>query len=556
MKDRARNLLFKGCMDKRLILSLLSFAILSACARAGFETVAEDDPIVHKFTSPSTETSDGKSGKISSSQGDLEWKTAGDQAQGLRYSYTLKIPYGRVYGTLSKLTHWMAPYACQWTDIVQSSSASSYAKGEIPCGAVLDANWKQVLALKVDPMSGTSSGVNYSITGATVPVYMSRGTYTGNYTEASLDSKKSVQRASSRKFAEDISLRFTPNGKTSQLEMCANVPGTAVSARTTTIHATAWKRVLGIKISEGSDFTIHPGMASFEYGRACFAVNFGWADKALAPTVQLVSTQKPVLANVKYEGLTVRIGDWFLRLVDNIMDAFNVSFKRSLIEKAVRQVNDIADRDIETGAWFTKVNGEDVLKKTSQKLNQRFAKALSRAGIPASTTDLRAMIHDSCRLKKLSLSDDWTQRLETFCETMVDKTRIEIQPFAVDSDSKTAGCYDYFARIHDVKDSSGNKKWWADRCRFATSFAITLPPELTAYRKELETLIGDLVSDKRIPQEWKDAFEELEIDEYLMKLVLEELQKRGVNQIQGRDWKNNLTSLIQQIRGKVALAAE
>jgi hypothetical protein len=543
-------------MKARLILSLSLLFLLSACGK-GFQTVDDGAPRMASLSS-SSELTSATTDKVASSEGEIAWAKTQDDAGGLHFAFAMKVPFGKVYKTLSTVTRWMAPYACKWVDPVQMSPIASYETGEIPCGLIVDSHWKQLFAITLNPLSGSSDGFKYQIGSSAIvlPIDLSREAGSGNYSEASLDTRTTVTRASSKNFGEDISLRYTPDNSATRLEMCLNLPGTTIKGPEIEIHAKASKRILGIDINESSDLKIDPGQASYDYGRSCVAVDFGWVANATAPSLGLKVTQAPMLSHVSYSGLSIHIEDWFLRLLDNIMGAFNASLREKLIASTSKIVNSVADKDVESGQWFTRVHGQAMLDGATSKMNQRFAKIVSRAGIPSSVSDVRAMLHDACNLKKLSLSQAWTQRLENFCTDIVDQTQIEISPFAVDADSKTAGCYDSFARIHDTQGADGKDKWWAKTCQFEARFAITLPADLKDYENELKQIVTDLISESKVPTDWKAALDELGVDDYLRALVIEEAVKKGLNQIQSGDWRTGLASIIDDVRAQVATATE
>jgi hypothetical protein len=259
--------------------------------------------------------------------------------------------------------------------------------------------------------------------------------------------------------------------------------------------------------------------------------------------MKMIATEKPALKNVSYSGLHIRINDWFLRLVDRVVSFFRSSIRKSVTAQLVEKANDIADADVETGAWFTKMHGEDVLNNASDKINRRIGKVINRLGMPTSPDDVMAVLKDNCRIKKLAQHTDWSPRFETLCRDFLDFVKIEVEPFVSDTASASAGCYDHFANIHE---SSG--KWWSSQCKLSARFSITLPANVAEYAKELRQLLQDHISLSQIPDEWKQRLEDLKIEPYTLALLLEELEKRGYTQVVPANWTQDIPAILAQIQ--------
>lgn len=495
--------------------------------------------------------------RVSTSEGELSWVApsgASSDATDLRYDFELKVPFGKVYSAASLVTRTLAPYACQPVEGISNSSPSDYKAGEIPCGQILTGEWKQLMAIPILPFQISAGGFLISVDPLIVPILVSRNTHQGNYSEDSLDEKGSVQRLSSANFGDDISVRYTPDGTRAKLEMCLNIPGVDITSPAQNVRVTASKYVVFGRVYDTSTFTVTPGQASFDYGRGCFAVDFGWTGDQLTPSIHFSATQAPRLSNVNYAGLQVKINNWLLALTDSILKFFNVNIRQNLISRLTRTVNDYADSDIETGRWFGKVHGEALLNRAGEDINKRISSVVRRLGIPATSDDLRAQLHDSCRLLKLSGSSLWNERFNAFCTDVVDNVQIIVQPFAVDDASKASGCYDHFARIHETKDASGQAKWWAKDCKFAAHFSVVIPAKFKNYDSELKQVLGQLLSPERIPTEWLALLKNQQIDAYLLSLALEELEKRGYTKLTLADLEKELPQIIGEIRSDVSNA--
>lgn len=529
--------------DFQLKLSLLAAAAavfaggLTACGPAFRLQDAAGNDIVN------LDTVKLPASQLKTLDGQVKWTPSAD---GLPSSldFEVKIPYGRVFDMSSKIVKGVLPFSCQLIPGITNSSYGSYVKGEIPCGGIVDQNWKQLLVVNVDPMSGKSDGFDYQVGAVNFPVWLSRDQRAGDYTESDLDSKSaSRSRRSSKAFGEDVSLRFNPTGARAAIELCLNVPGTTVTSTRQSVWAKAAKKVLGIKLSYSSDFDITPGQASFDYGRGCFQIDLGYTGLTSAPTVALKTTKNPALANSSYAGLNIKIKDWFLRLIDNVMNFFKSSIRKKVQAQVVNKVNDMLDQDVETGRWFTKIHGEEMVRDQGEKLTREITKAVNRIGLPSSIDDLKAQLKDRCRLKKLSVSPDWDRRLEEFCARVIDQVEFQIEAFARVDELAAKGCYDYMARLHD---SSG--KWWAEECQFVSRFRVKLPAVDADYLTELKLLVANLIAMDRIPEDWRSALDDLNLDEATLGRVLEELEKRGYNQVNRGDLETVVAEILTRLR--------
>lgn len=487
-----------------------------------------------------------RSAQLKTIDGEVSWNPLNNNELSLEFE--VKVPYRRVFKMSSQVVKALIPFTCQAIPGIMNSAVQSYKQGEIPCGGIIDNDWKQLLSITVDPMSGTSDGFNYFVTGTTIPVMISRAQNSGSYSESNLDSKSNETRTSSPQLGEDISLRYNPEGTKAQIELCMNVPGATVTSTRQSVNAKAWKNVLGVKVSYDSDFEINPGQARFDYARGCFAMDFGWMGKELAPQLNLKTTMAPQLSNAQYSGLNIKISDWFLRLADNVMDFFKFSIRSKVQEKMVGKVNSMLDSDVETGRWFTRIHGEERLQEVGRKVTQQIANSVARIGLPSSTEELRTQVKDNCRLKKMSISEDWTDRLEQFCKYVVSEIQIEIEPFHRDQDSAAKGCYSHMARLHDSQN-----KWWANECHFAVRFKVSLPLPFKEFTNELKLMIASQISVDRIPEAWQERLQELKIDEATLAIVLEQLEAQGLTQVTAGDLGQRAAPIIEQLRAQAAL---
>lgn len=484
--------------------------------------------------------------KISTSLGSLAYKIQSQDSNGVTYSYDLSIPYGRVFKTASSIARVMTPNACRWVKGIKKETSQDYRDGEIPCGEIIGSNRKEIVRLNIPNYSDTHSGFKVAVDGFKLPVYMSRTARRGSYQESTLDQLGVQKLTSSAKFGDDISLRYVPGSDKARFDLCLNIPGIEVSAATTKIHAKASKKIIGIKLSYSSSFTVDPGQAVYDYGRGCFAANVNWTSAQTSPQIKLSATTKPYLQNVTYKGLHIKINDWFLRLVDKIVAFFRGSIRKEVTRTLVDKVNGLADRDVETGKWFSKTHAEDTLNQAGVRLTDRIHNAITRSGIPTSPDAVRRLLQDRCRVLKLSNSPKLTAKLQSLCRDHLGKIEIQVERFAVDAESKAAGCYSHYANIHKSKG-----KWWSEKCKFSTRFTARLPGSIQDLRQELADLLAEHLNVSAIPADWRKHLTSLDVDDYTLSLLLEELESRGYNQILPADWDRRIPAVLQDVRLKL-----
>ena len=70
------------------------------------------------------------------------------------------------------------------------------------------------------------------------------------------------------------------------------------------------------------------------------------------------------------------------------MSFFKVSMREKITAQIVREANQVIDRDIETGEWFTKVHGPELIARTNDHLSQQINRVVTRVGIPSSVAQL------------------------------------------------------------------------------------------------------------------------------------------------------------------------
>lgn len=529
----------------RNVLLIISGALLVGCGK--FQTHFGEE-----FNGLTTASSSIQSpnAKIATSDGSIGWVTD-NLEKSINLNIEMKVPFGRVYRSASKIIKWTSPLACQPIDGVETSSPDKYRDGEIPCGSVNGSNQKEIMQISVPGMNGKKEGFDYNVSGITLPILLDRNQKSGSYSEASLDSKSTVSRQSSTQFAEDLSIRFVPSGESSRWEICANVPGTVISSQKTKVSAGASRNFGLFKAKFSASFNVDLGQASFDYARSCLAADFKWGSHSLQPELATSVTVNPYLSGAHYSGLNIHINDWFLRLADDVMNFFHSSLRQSAQKKIVSKANNLLDADVKTGIWFTKIHGENIVESLGRRATELSSRLFTRIGVPATGDQLKQMVVDSCARLKISGGEKWTANIQRVCTDVIQRVNISVEPFSVDVSSKEKGCYQYFARIHDSKDSSGHEKWWSNECQFRSTAKIQIPIEFESYVNEIKLLLANRFVLDRLPDEVEKLFSKWNLDEYSLLLVFEALESRGLRLASADQLNLIMPTILSNIQNKV-----
>lgn len=500
-----------------------------------------------KMESKSGQSDEAALSSETTSLGQLDVASESVKADEYEVTFALKVPFGRVYQPVSKAIKWVTPLLKKQL----ATEGQNYYPNEVPVGQIINSDWKKILDFEVEKSESVQSGYNVTINEFVVPVWLARHSRQGNYVEANLDLKRNVTKLSSKNFGDDISFRWRPEGSSVKMEMCLNIPGSKITAPKIDVFARARKKTWYGHFSTSSNFEVNPGELQWDLGRGCFAANYFKPEGSAQSLLTFRATQAPYLQAVVYKGLSIRIGNWFLRLIDNILSIFNASIKKAVIKKVTNTVNNMADKDIESGQWFSKVYTEEVLNDLGERVHARIRRTVNRVGGLVDMDHVRNMIDDNCRLMKLSKSPQFTEKHRQFCDEVVSTLRFTVSRDFSDESSRQAGCYDYFANIHEVKDAQGNKKWWAEKCRFKVRFAIKMSSNARQYFHELRDILKNEIDELRIPERWQAMLKKYDLDEYALNFLLKELEERGISEVELDLLEDQLPELIERIKLKM-----
>jgi hypothetical protein len=397
----------------------------------------------------------------------------------LYYQANIKIPYGWVYEAASLAVKAAEPLACQFGGVeTEASPYTAYASGEIPCGKIVGNGFKEVDSVTIPGYYKKSGPITLQSDSATVGVLISRQQFTGSYQEPRLDSRSTETLTTSPNFGDDISVQWDPSadGMSTVLHLCAAMPGVQATVTPFAISAKATLQEL-LKITVGSKFDISPGQAQFNYARGCFSTTIAFASGALVPTISFAVDQDPVVDGATYSGLEIKIENQFLAFLDDILSWFRTGLRAIAKKYATGEFISYDDSELQNGHWFVTANGVQAVANLGTTVNNSIVKAVNSAGLPLTTSDMRALIARQCSLLPLVSSLD--PNFAADCLTALNSISIAVQPFYRDPALASAGCYDYYANINQTGVLTGQEKWWANGCDFSMQLQFRVQTQLT-----------------------------------------------------------------------------
>jgi hypothetical protein len=408
------------------------------------------------------------------------------------YEGEVKIPFGWLFNSASLAVRSMAPMACQSASVLaEDHPVRSYAPGEIPCGQLTSGGYKRIMAIGVPASSGKQSGFDVTMGAIEFPVLISREQFGGEYRESRLESRAVETIASSPNFGEEISLRLEPMGDSMRIHVCATLPGFQITAPERVLDVRAKKKVGFINVSASTGLKIDMGAGRFDHVRGCFVTDVTSKDDGFSPNLKLSVTERPRFSNVEHTGMKIRIQDWWLRLIDKMMGWFKASLRKKVIETANGKISEISEKELETGAWFSRVHGEEIMNTSSSRFNRAAVASLKAEGFPMSGKELREQMKRQCVLHPLfeGSTPEFTQE----CLRALNSVKFSVQPFFRDPKAAGMGCYDHFANIHQSSDRNGKAKWWSDRCHLTIKLQVhALPGTDLAALKALDQALRSI----------------------------------------------------------------
>ena len=232
--------------------------------------------------------------------------------------------------------------------------------------------------------------------------------------------------------------------------------------------------------------------------------------------------------------------------MSDIANIFNYSIQNVVESKITAYANNYAQADIASGKWFSELHGNALLVNAGTKINSQISKVMTRIGIPSSSQDLTTMLSDECNLLKLSSDPAFTSRMQTLCATLINDLQFNVQPFYADPSSQSQGCYSYFAGVNDSV-VNGQSQWWAQNCKFAAQFSVTLTGELLTYEQEFMKLWQQAISSPNAPSSWQQFVASEGIDEYTLKLSAQQLISQGYSAIPASELNSVTSPLLSTI---------
>lgn len=468
--------------------------------------------------------------------------------QEFNVQFDLDIPYGTAFQNLSTGLNEIIPRACEPINSILKELPDRYNPGEIPCGKIINNNWKELTSINVPKYKDKHYGFEVRTDSFKAPIRIRRNQRTGSYNERSLDTKKNEKMTSSREFGKDISLRYDPRIDSGLLEVCINLPGFEIQVPERKVKAKAKRKVIGINISHSETFEIDFGTARFDMSRVCLGTIVTIDPDTYKPHFEITGLVYPALQNITHNGMKIKIKGWFTQVLDNIARFFRLNIRDIVIKEFKKEFTDLKQNDLDTGKWLLKVNKNIVEEELSRILNEELIDKLYKNGPNLSSQALKKRLIRQC--KKLGILNHAKNPLQTFyqsCETLIGLSEIGITPFPRTQEMAEKGCYSYMARIHDSQDTNGNDKWWANDCKFSFQVHARFPVEVEDYKDALLLVLNSMIRSIEVPEDLRELFGRNRLNNSELDKIVDYFEGQGIRRPTSEDLKRLGSNVIRQL---------
>ncbi len=411
------------------------------------------------------------------------------------YKGEFKVSFEKIYKPLYKGLKTVLPYACKAAGI--SRLNNDYKKDEIPCGDILNDQWKQLLTFQTDEIRENVSGFNVQLDPTNISVWLGRNNHSGSYQEKSLNSNQTETLTSSRELVDDLSIRYQPKGSSAVLDVCLNIPGTDVYAPLIDVKGSIEKKILGVNIRVGASGRVTPGMVSYNYLRFCVKNEIGFNSQTGMPFAELQEIQAPHIDNARITQSDIRFDSVWLQLVDGFMRWFGLNIKHKIYTNVRSTVQDLSDDDMKTSRWLIKVSQGLVGEKAADGLRNKLVSQLTSFQTPSTAIELAQILQTRCEIMISALRPDVRASLPpAICATLFARMQISLKPFNADPDSQAKGCYEGFARFKSLDE----ERSWKKDCKFSSQIVVRLPGEFKNYGNLVSQVLSQLGLDSKIEE--------------------------------------------------------
>ena len=459
-------------------------------------------------------------------------------------TFSLKIPFATSYGFLASAINKFSPRVCQKVDIYNSPT-EEYRKGEIPCGEIINSEWKKLYKFDIPKTRTESAGFDIKVDDFSLNLYMSRNQRSGTYLESDLSEKATIEKQSHSEFLKDISIRYIPNGTSTDLQLCFNLPGVRFRTDNKKVKTTAKRKVIFGKRSLKDKIKAKFGEIDFSNMRSCGSFRVSMNAENFQPNLEILEIQKPVFNNLVVEKTKVRFTSWWAEALNGLIDVFTINVEKTVSRSVDQSIRETVYGEVESGRWLGLLLGDDFNHKIREQIAQRLTRETYQNQNLLDYKKLRKKINRQC--SKLSTFIPESSELYDFylnCEAIIDQIYLEANPFYFDPDLQQKGCYDHFANIFTTEEESS---WWAKECQMTLRIEARVPKSLESYVPAFMELINSF----RGIEDWPDVARQTLADIELEYREVEKLVEDFKQQFQRVPSQDELFEILEDVSSEI-----
>ncbi len=458
-----------------------------------------------------------------------------------------KCPAAKLLVPLRTACETAIPQICSRLGL-PASPADQYKKGELPCGKIVDGNWKQVHIYKLPKIKESENGIKIKVDSFDIPIYLSRQQRQGRYVEADLDGQKPVQKLSSLEFMKDVSVRYVPYEDKSYFQVCFNIPGADISTPKVKFKGKAKKKIGHFgHIHADAKMEGKFGDAKFDYARSCVTAFIKLDEKTLKPVIEIKEIQKPVFSNVDLGEVKIKFKSWLAKLTNKILKVFSVNLEEIISKVADDKIEKFEKKEVESGKWVLRVLKGKVHTNLSTVLTEKISQQVYDKGDVLTFSSLNNKLRKQCeKISSLVPASSQAQDFFANCDDFFSRVKLQFAPFHRSDDMEAMKCYDYLAPLYGTKDAQGKKKWWAKDCQFSMQVYAQFPGDLEKYKDSLIALLMTFRDSDEWPTSVSGVLNKLNIDDQELDHYLDLWRERST----AKPHLEDLVDLIERETGR------
>lgn len=369
-----------------------------------------------------------------------------------------------------------------------SISDSSYQCGEIPFGTIVDSSRKEIFNIDISSFSGSDSGANYSLNGATISVYLNRQANASQIQIDSLDKVGTATFPTSPLLGDDVYQLLNPQNGTLLHTTCLVLPGMTASADPITLTGTVRKSVFFLLPDIVSNVTVHidAGSMKTDATNVCLELSTT-VDANGLPVVKLVKMDTPTYIGLVNSGLNVTVTaslDSFWSFINDITSLFGTNIKKIIVNAVTSRAQAVAqntinvkEADVTSGAYIAKYLAGTQTTQMLSAFTTSLRTTLQQNGWGNSSIQDAVKTLCVAAIAGMSLPTEQAQQVAQLC---VLAPTLNVSLFVDDESQRSQGCYGAFFNPRSPSDASGNPKWWSAGCQIKNNLQLVTSSRLVS----------------------------------------------------------------------------